>query len=256
MELALLQTDLFWENIPANLANLEEKVWAIKDQVDVIVLPEMFSTGFTMNAEALAEPMNLTTFKWIKQMAAQTKAAVTGSYIVKENGFFYNRLIWMQPDGKYWTYDKRHLFSYAGEEKTYKCGNERLIVEWKGWKFCLLICYDLRFPVWSRNDAAKPYDCLIFVANWPERRIEAWNALLKARAIENVSYVAGVNRVGDDGNNVHYNGDTSAYDFLGNPLAYCSEREETLFVTLDKKALDGFRDSFPALGDGDAFCLL
>lgn len=256
MKLALLQTDLFWENISANLANLEEKIWAMQKEVDVIVLPEMFSTGFTMNAEALAEPMNLTTFKWLRQMAAQTKAAVTGSYIVKENGFFYNRLIWMQPDGKFWTYDKRHLFSYAGEEKKYKGGNDRLIVEWKGWKFCLLICYDLRFPVWSRNDAARPYDCLVYVANWPERRIAAWNALLKARAIENLSYVAGVNRVGDDGNGIHYNGDTSAYDFLGNPLAYSSEREEIVFVNLDKKALEEFRASFPALGDGDAFHLL
>ena len=151
MKLALIQPDLFWENIPANLANLEEKIWAIKGEVDVIVLPEMFTTGFTMNADALAEPMNLTTFKWLKQMAAQTKAAITGSYIVKENGAYFNRLVWMQPDGKFSVYDKRHLFSYAGEDKKYKAGTNRLIVSWKGWRFCLLVCYDLRFPVWSRT---------------------------------------------------------------------------------------------------------
>jgi len=256
MKLALVQPDLFWENISANLANLEEKIWAMTEEVDVIVLPEMFTTGFTMKADVLAEPMNLTTFKWLKQMAVQTKAAVTGSYIVKEQGFFFNRLIWMQPDGKFYTYDKRHLFSYAKEEKTYKAGMSRLIVSWKGWRFCLLICYDLRFPVWSRNDSSSPYDCLIYVANWPKRRINAWNALLKARAIENISYVAGVNRVGEDGNGIHYNGDTSAYDFLGNQMCHSSEKEETLIVRLDKKSMDDFRASFPALCDGDAFHLL
>lgn len=256
MKIALLQTELYWEDVQANLAHLEEQIWSIKDPVDVIMLPEMFTTGFSMNASLLAEPMNLTTFKWMKQMASQNKAAVTGSYIIKENGSFFNRLIWMQPDGVFFTYDKRHLFTYAGEQNVYKSGTNRLVVEWRDWKFCLLICYDLRFPVWSRNDASSPYDCLLYVANWPQRRISAWNALLQARAIENICYTLGVNRVGTDGHGVYYNGDTSAYDFLGNRLAHSAGKEEVLIIELEKEKLDAFRSTFPALSDGDPFHLL
>lgn len=256
MKIALVQTNLYWEDIQANLSNLEEKIWGLQDQVDVIVLPEMFTTGFSMQAPQLAEPMNFTTFKWMKQVAEQTNAVVTGSYIVKENGAFFNRLIWIQPDGKFFSYDKRHLFTLAEEQKTYKGGEARLIVEWREWRFCPLVCYDLRFPVWSRNDALQPYDCLLYVANWPQRRISAWNTLLKARAIENVSYTLGVNRTGNDGHGVYYNGDTSAYDYQGNQLANSSDTEEILLVELDKKGLDAFRVSFPALMDGDPFHLL
>jgi omega-amidase len=252
MHLALVQTDLFWEDISANLSHLEEKIWTIDFEPDVIVLPEMFNTGFCMNT-SLAEPMNFTTFKWMKQMAAQTKAAITGSFMVKENGFVYNRMIWMQPDGYFFTYDKRHLFTYGNEHQHFTQGDKQVIVDWKGWKFCLQICYDLRFPVWSRNTDSNPYDCLIYVANWPQRRVNAWNALLKARAIENLSYCVGVNRIGNDGNGIYHNGDTSAYDFMGTQLTIVSDKEGILRVHLEKEKLEAFKTSFPALQDGDRF---
>jgi predicted amidohydrolase len=256
MKVALIQTDLYWEDISANLSHLEETIWGIKDELDLIVLPEMFNTGFSMKAEKLAEPMNLHTFKWLKQMSQQTNAAITGSYMVKENGSFFNRLVWMQPDGIFYTYDKRHLFTYGGEQHTFKAGNNRLLVDWRGWKFCPLICYDLRFPVWSRNDAQESFDCLLYVANWPQKRIVAWNALLKARAIENVCYCLGVNRVGQDGTGIYHNGDTTSYDFLGHTMAHSTDKEEVLLVALDKQKLAAFRAAFPVLMDGDPYHLL
>ncbi|MBD0257717.1 MAG: nitrilase family protein, partial [Cytophagales bacterium] len=188
LRVTLIQTALHWESPEANLAMLEEKLWLIGEPTDVVVLPEMFTTGFTMNAPALAEPMNLTAFKWLKGQAARTGAVVTGSYIVKENGRYFNRLVWMQPDGVYYVYDKRHLFRMAHEHDTYAAGRERLVVEWKGWRICPMVCYDLRFPVWSRNDARAPYDLLLYVANWPGIRRSAWKTLLRARAIENLAY--------------------------------------------------------------------
>ena len=210
MHITLLQTALHWQNPVANRAMLEETLFTLPEPTDLIVLPEMFTTGFTMNAAALAEPMNLTTFKWLKQMARQTNAAITGSYVVQENGQFYNRLIWMEPDGQFAHYDKRHLFRMADEEKTYTAGTLRLIRTWRGWRICPLICYDLRFPVWSRSRQIAPhqldYDLLLYVANWPAPRQLAWDTLLQARAIENLSYVAGVNRVGQDGNQHTYLG--------------------------------------------------
>ncbi len=253
MRIALVQTSIYWEDIQANLSNLEEKIWKMDKVADVIILPEMFSTGFSMNAEKLSEPSNLTTHKWMKQIAAQTMAAITGSYIVRDNGKFYNRLIWVQPDGTTFKYDKRHVFTMAGEDKVFEKGKGKLIVEWKGWKFCPLICYDLRFPVWSRNTKAKAYDCVIYVANWPQQRAIAWNGLLKARAIENISYTIGVNRIGNDNNGNYYHGDSSAYDFCGNLMTNLSDNEEIIFVDLDKGQLDDFRKKFPALEDGDGF---
>ena len=251
LKLALIQSDIYWQRKDANLAMFEEKIWQVTEPVDIIMLPEMFQTGFTMEHEGLSEPMNLTTFKWMKQMAAQKQAVVTGSYIVKEKGEVFNRLIWMQPDGEFRTYDKRHLFRMAEEDQFYAMGQDRIVVEWKGWKICPLICYDLRFPVWARNRNLE-YDLLLYVANWPAVRVSAWDALLKARAIENVSYSIGLNRVGEDGKGIAYNGHSGAYSAKGEVLAF-SESEEIIYVTLSRQDLDNFRVKFPAHLDADAF---
>ncbi len=253
LRLALIQSDIYWHQIDANLAMFEEKIWQINEPADIIVLPEMFQTGFTMEHEGLSEPMNLTTFKWMKQMAAQKNAAVTGSYIVKEGGKTFNRLVWMQPDGQYKTYDKRHLFRMADEHKHFAEGMDRLVVEWKGWKICPLICYDLRFPVWSRN-VNLDYDLLLYVANWPAVRVNAWDTLLKARAMENVAYSVGLNRVGKDGKDIEYNGHTGAYSPKGEELAFSTD-EEIIHVTLSKESLDSFRKKFPAHLDADQFSI-
>ncbi|MGM9510575.1 amidohydrolase [Larkinella sp. GY13] len=255
LHLTLLQTSLHWENPTANRAMLEEKIFALPEKTDLIVLPEMFTTGFSMNAKALAEPMNLTTFRWLKQMAAQTDAVVTGSYIVQEQGLFYNRLIWMEPDGSFDVYDKRHLFRMAGEELTYAGGTKRLVKSWRGWNICPLICYDLRFPVWSRN-AGLEYDLLIYVANWPAARSTAWNALLQARAIENLAYVAGVNRVGEDGNGHAYAGDSSLIDPKGEVLFRQNQTETVFQTTLSLDELSAYRERFPANRDADDFRII
>ena len=254
LNVTLIQSDLHWEEVPANLAMFEEKIWRISQPTDLIVLPEMFNTGFTMNASAVAEPMNLHTFKWMKQQARQTGAVVTGSFVVKEQEKYYNRLVWMRPDGSYDTYDKRHLFRMAYEHLTYAEGTKRLVTEWKGWRICPLVCYDLRFPVWSRN-GQPPYDVLLYVANWPQARRQAWQALLPARAIENLSYVVGVNRVGTDGKNIPYGGDSAVYNYKGETLFQRVDEEACHTVSLDKEALVAFRTAFPAFLDADAFTL-
>jgi predicted amidohydrolase len=238
----------------------EEQIFSLPEPTDLIVLPEMFTTGFTMEAAAVAEPMNLTTFRWLKQMAAQTGAVVTGSYVVKENGRYLNRLIWMQPDGQFDVYDKRHLFRMAHEDKTYSAGTARLVKEWKGWRICPLICYDLRFPVWSRNKQAGStefaYDLLLYVANWPAARRNTWNTLLQARAIENLSYVVGVNRVGDDPKGNHYTGDSAVVDFRGDVLFRETDKEVVHQQTLSLESLTEFRASFPANLDADDYSLV
>ncbi|GAB3926838.1 amidohydrolase [Larkinella terrae] len=255
LHLTLLQTPLHWENPTANRAMLEEKIFALPEKTDLIVLPEMFTTGFTMNAAPLAEPMNLTTFRWLKQMAAQSGAVVTGSYIVQEKGQFYNRLIWMEPDGSFDVYDKRHLFRMAEEDRTYTAGAKRLIKSWKGWNICPLICYDLRFPVWSRNTDLD-YDLLLYVANWPAPRSLAWNALLQARAIENLAYVAGVNRVGEDGNGHQYAGDSSLIDPKGEVIFRQRDMETVFQTNLSLEDLRAYRERFPANRDADAFQII
>lgn len=252
LNVCLIQTDLFWEDVTANLAALEEKISAIEDTVDVIVLPEMFNTGFTMNTST-AEPMNLTTTRWMKTIALQTKALVIGSFAVKEEGYFYNRLMCVKPDGTFVHSDKRHLFRMGQEHDTYRPGNSRLSVAWKGWKICPLVCYDLRFPVWSRNLAEDPYDLLVYVANWPAKRSNAWNTLLKARAIENLSYVLGVNRVGLDGNEILHQGESVALDYLGEPRHSLGHEETEKVVRLSKSQLDHYRKTFPAYLDADPF---
>ncbi|GAB2599080.1 amidohydrolase [Spirosoma areae] len=259
MHVTLLQPDLYWHDPVANRAMLEERIFTLPEPTDLIVLPEMFTTGFTMDARPVAEPMNLTTFRWLKQMAAQTRAVVTGSYVVQENGRFFNRLVWMQPDGQFDTYDKRHLFRMAGEDAVYTAGTRRIVKEWKGWRICPLICYDLRFPVWSRNQAGESqnfdYDLLLYVANWPAARRNAWNVLLQARAIENLSYVVGVNRVGEDGKHHLYTGDSAVIDFKGEVLFRQTDADLVHQQMLSLDELRAFRSAFPANLDADSFTL-
>ncbi len=249
---SLIQTSLHWQRPTANRAMLEEKIWQINQKTDLIILPEMFTTGFSMDAPRDAEPMNLHTFKWLKQMAAQTQAAIMGSYIVKEEKHYYNRLVFMQPDGNYHTYDKRHLFRMANEHKTYSAGSQKTIINWKGWNILPLVCYDLRFPVWSRN-VNLAYDLLIYVANWPAPRRTAWNTLLAARAIENLCYTIGVNRVGQDDNNIVYAGDSSIIDYKGNALFHKETNEIIYTASIALHELRQYREKFPANLDADDF---
>ncbi|WP_435357247.1 amidohydrolase [Emticicia sp. SJ17W-69] len=255
LKITLIQTNLHWEEPTANLAMLEEKIFGISEATDLIILPEMFNSGFTMNASKVAEPMNLTTTRWMKQMAAQTGAVVTGSFIVKEGENYYNRLLWVEPKGEIDFYDKRHLFRMAKENDVFSEGKKRLIKTIKGWKVCPLICYDLRFPVWSRN-VHLDYDLLIYVANWPKVRMYPWDSLLVARAIENQSYVVGVNRVGEDGNGFPHSGNSAIIDFTGKVLDRAIDNETILSYTLEKTPLDEFRQKFPAYLDADGFVLI
>ena len=256
LKIALVQTDLVWEDPAANKKQITEFLSGIaKNDVDLIILPEMWSTGFSMNADQLAEEMNGISLKFMAELAAEKQAVVTGSLIIcDETGKFYNRLFWVKPDADYEFYDKRHLFSLAKEEEVYTAGTERLIVELKGWKICPLICYDLRFPVWSRN--RNEYDLLIYVANWPERRSFAWKQLLIARAIENQTYVAGLNRIGLDGNGVTHTGDSTVLGPAGETLGAAKQGESFLLqVELSYTELRKFRTTFSFLDDADNFDL-
>lgn len=258
LTIALVQTDLFWKNKTANLAMLEEKIWGIEQKVDLIILPEMFPTGFSMEAKELAEPMNLGICKWMKQMAAQSGSVICGSAIISEKGNFFNRLLWVTPDGEILHYDKRHLFRMAKEDETYSSGASLPIFELKGWKICPQICYDLRFPVYSRNtwnEGVPAYDFLFYVASWPAARSSAWDALLPARAIENLCYVAGVNRVGEDGNGIAYVGHSACYDFKGSPIAHLGEKESIEIFQLHESDLTDYRNKFPAWKDADKFSI-
>lgn len=254
LTLALLQEDLEWERPEVNQQKFEDKIAQLSAEVDLIVLPEMFTTGFSMNAENLAEPDKGPSFEWMQKMAQQKDAAVTGSIITKDGGNFYNRLYFVFPDGDSKKYDKRHTFTLAKENETYASGKDRLIVEFKGWKICPLVCYDLRFPVWSRN--TEDYDLLIYVANWPAARVTAWDTLLKARAIENMSYCVGLNRVGRDGKELDYLGHSAVYDSLGKPVSK-NTLEKVFFeeVTISKDHLSETRSSLKFLQDRDAFTL-
>ena len=260
LKIAIIQSQLHWEDVDANLAMFEEKIWQINKTTDVIVLPEMFTTGFSMQAAKLAEPMNAKTFRWMKQMADQTGALILGSYIVHVHDKYFNRLIWMEPGGNHKTYDKRHLFRMANEHHIYSPGESLLVHTWKGWRICPLICYDLRFPVWSRNryDAESnrlAYDLLIYIANWPLARVSAWETLLRARAIENLSYVVGVNRVGIDGNGVEYNGCSSFIGPKGDTIFSIEDVENIRSFEINSHALASYRDKFPAFSDADEFNL-
>jgi len=250
LTITLIQTDLAWEAVQANLDHLDTKVDAIGQKTDLIILPEMLSTGFSMQADTMAEEMNGTAVTWMREKAAAAQTAVTGSVMIRNAGKFFNRLIWARPDGTMETYDKKHLFRYAGEDNVYTPGSRRLTVELNGWKIRPFICYDLRFPIWTRN-LNNAYDLAIFVANWPERRAAHWRALLRARAIENQAYVAAVNRVGRDGNSIAYSGDSAVIDPLGQVLFEETNDSCTATVHLSKKMLTDYRKQFPAWKDAD-----
>lgn len=253
LNVTLIQTTLFWEDKSANLQMFDDYFQDINES-DLIVLPEMFTTGFSMNPKDHAESMDGPTVSWMKNWSRQLNAAIVGSIIIKEKGHYFNRLLFVFPHGEIETYDKRHLFSLAGEEKFYSSGKDKRVVDFKGWKICPLICYDLRFPVWARNVEA--YDLLLYVANWPARRKEAWQTLLKARAIENQSFVLGVNRVGPDGNNIDHSGNSIVHDPLGNDLSQMRESESQVFqITLSKNDLQEVRNKFSFLADRDTFSI-
>jgi omega-amidase len=258
--ITIIQTNLFWEDKTANLQLLEEKINSIKGKTEIVVLPEMFSTGFSMQPEKFAEKMDGQTVAWMKKISASKKIILTGSLIIEEDEKYFNRLIWMLPNGQHGSYDKRHRFAFAGEDEKYTAGSKRLIASVKGWKINLLVCYDLRFPVWSRQSAVNEneegeleYDLLIYVANWPQRRSLAWKTLLQARAIENQSYVVGVNRVGNDGNNIYHSGDSMVIDPLGEIIYYKTEEEDIFTHALSKERLEEVRTKFPFWKDADEF---
>lgn len=258
LSITTIQTALFWEDTDKNLNHFSGLIAGI-EATDIIVLPEMFTTGFSMNPEKLAKPVGSNGADWMLETAAAKQAVVLGSIITEDSGKYYNRLYVAFPDGSLLSYNKRHLFSLAGEEKHYTAGAEKLIFEYKGWKICPMVCYDLRFPVWSRNrktEAGVDYDVLIYVANWPERRSHAWKSLLPARAIENQAYVVGLNRIGDDGNGIHHSGDSGIYDFKGDLLSYTQADEERVeTVELNRHDMEVFRRAYAFLNDADQFSI-
>ena len=254
MKVAVIQSPLVWEDPQLNRNYFEAKINTIVSEVDLIVLPEMFTTGFTMQAEAVAETMQGQTMLWLQSLAKARKCAITGSLIVTEDGKFYNRMVFVFPTGEVQQYDKRHLFTLAGENLVFTAGTEKIIIEYKGWKICPLICYDLRFPIFSRN--TENYDMLIYVANWPKTRINAWDTLLKARAIENMSYTIGVNRLGVDGTNLEYVGHSQIVDYLGNSVLEPQKGEGVFIAELDKNRLLDTRKKLDFLKDQDQFQLL
>ncbi len=254
LKITIIQSELHWENAEANRAIFSDKIKNIEGKTDLIILPEMFTTGFSMNAKKLAEPNNGKTLQWMINEAKKNNTAITGSVIISENNHFYNRLFFVFPNGNYEKYDKKHTFTLAKENETYIAGTERLIVDYKGWKICPLICYDLRFPVWARN--TEDYDVLIYVANWPKTRILAWDTLLRARAIENMTYCIGVNRMGFDGNDHEYIGHSSVYDVLGKQISTTSfEKDFTETVVLEKEHVESNRKKLQFLKDRDGFTL-
>ena len=259
LNFTLIQAQLQWEDKEANLEAFKKKISGIPASSHVIVLPEMFSTGFSMRPEALAETMEGPTIAWMKGTALENKKIITGSVIIEEAGRFYNRMIWMLPNGQYGYYDKKHLFAFAGEDQHYSAGNKRLVASVNGWKINLQVCYDLRFPVWARQqfqeDGSFEYDVLVYVANWPERRSHAWKTLLQARAIENQCYVIGVNRTGADGNEINHSGDSMVVDPLGEILYHKAHEEDVQTVSLDKKHLEEVRNKFPFWKDADPFII-
>jgi omega-amidase len=256
---SLIQTNLHWEDKAANLSMLEEKIKQRQEHTEIVILPEMFTTGFSMNPSAFAENMEDETVKWMQRIAAEEKIILMGSIIIGEENKFYNRLIWMLPNGQYGKYDKRHLFGFAKEDQHYSAGNKRLIAQAKGWKINVQVCYDLRFPIWARQQPTEngdaEFDILIYVANWPERRSHAWKTLLCARAIENQCYVIGVNRVGDDGNNIYHSGNSMVVDPLGQVLYHKADEEDIFTITLNKEKLNEVRERFPFLKDADNFSI-
>jgi omega-amidase len=270
LTITTIQTELQWEDKAANLRHFESKIDALQQPTELVILPEMFSTGFSMQPERLAETMDGPTLRWMQETAARKRIILTGSVIIEEKGHYFNRLIWMLPSGQYGYYDKRHRFAYAGEDEKYTAGSKRLVASVKGWRVLLLVCYDLRFPVWSRQTPGEPrpgdpnllstdppleYDLLLYIANWPERRSHAWKTLLQARAIENQCFVAGVNRIGNDGHEIHHSGDSMIIGALGETLYHAGDKDETHTHTLEKEELIKIRQRFPFWRDADHFSI-
>ena len=255
LKITIIQTSLYWENVDENLHLFDHKISGITEQTDLIILPEMFNSGFTMNTKLVAERMNGKTMQWMSAKAREKNAVITGSLIIKENEKYFNRLVWMNPSGTYRHYDKRHLFRMGEEQHHFSAGDKKMLVNLKGWKICPLICYDLRFPVWSRNGkGTNEYDLLLYVANWPERRNHAWKILLTARAIENQCYVAGLNRIGKDGNDITHSGDSTIINAKGEIISRVKANEDVVeTVTLSHQELDEFRKLFPVSLDADDF---
>lgn len=257
-----IQADLKWEDKQANLLMFEDHLRNLETKTEVVVLPEMFSTGFSMRPEALAETMEGETVQWMKEMSAKYRVALTGSFIAKDEDKFFNRMIWVLPNGQITYYDKRHLFGYAGENQHYSAGEKRVIVSVKGWRILLQVCYDLRFPVWARQQLSvqeetgelqPEYDVLLYVANWPERRSHAWKTLLCARAIENQCYVVGLNRVGKDNNDIYHSGNSMVIDPLGEIMYHMADEEDVNTILLQKEPLEAARTKYPFWKDGDSF---
>ena len=254
LSITLIQTPLHWHDAAANRALFDDWFEQVPQSSQLVVLPEMFGSGFTMESGSVAESMAGPTVHWLKEKSREMDKTLCGSLVIEENGDFFNRFLWVQPDGGLATYDKRHLFRMADEQKHYQSGGKHILVELGEWRVCPLICYDLRFPVWFRNRGN--YELLLCVANWPGARQVAWNALLKARAIENLCYAVGVNRVGTDGNGVSYRGGTSAYDYEGGVLLEVYDDPCLHTVTFDGEALNQYRKTFPAWRDADQFDLI
>lgn len=249
-----IQADLIWENPAENIKFFEDKIKTISANTDLVVLPEMFTTGFTMQPKNVAESMNSLSITWMKKIAKEYDIAITGSLVIEDDNQFYNRLVFIKPSGKIDVYDKRHSFTLAGEHEVYSSGTEKIIIDFKGWKICPLICYDLRFPVWARN--TENYDILIYMANWPDTRIKAWRTLLKARAIENMSYTIGVNRTGLDANNYQYSGSSLIFDYLGETLSNLAENEVGIIsAVLKKDHQNKVRNKLGFLNDKDSFTI-
>ncbi len=253
LNIALIQSDLLWEDPEGNRKMFEGKINTISEGVDLIILPEMFTTGFTMKPQNIDISEGDATVKWMQRLARENKAALMGSIVFQEQDRFFNRLFFVSSEGRLETYDKKHTFTLAGEDEVYEAGNQKLILEYKGFKICPMICYDLRFPVWARN--MEDYDILVYVANWPKKRIHAWDTLLKARAIENMAYCIGVNRVGLDGMDFEYTGHSAIYDALGQKIGF-SEEDEIIYAALHKEHVESTRKKLRFLEDRDNFSLI
>jgi omega-amidase len=256
LNLALCQCSPVWEDPQANHKMFETHIISVAERADVIVLPEMFTTGFTMDPIKVAQPMTGETVSWMCELATKQNVTIVGSVIIEDEGQYYNRMIWARPNKEPLHYNKKHLFTFAGEDKHYTAGNKQVVVEIAGWKLASFVCFDLRFPVWCRNTEHNQYDAALFIASWPKARSLQWNTLLRARAIENQAYVVAVNRVGKDGNDIHYNGDSQLIDGLGNVLVHEVETESVKLVTLEKTHLQNTRVQFPFLREADAHLLL
>lgn len=254
LTVTIIQSDLAWENPQKNRDVFSEKIQSIKERTDLIVLPEMFTTGFTLNAKPLAEPENGPTLNWMMEKAQSKNAVIIGSLIITENGKYFNRLFWVRPDGSYLSYDKRHLFRMADEHKVFSGGEERIIAELKGWKILPLVCYDLRFPAWARGPK-KDYDLIIYIANWPESRSSSWRLLLPARGVENQAYAIGVNRVGIDGTGKSYRGDSAIFNPIGKIIVQEAYKEGIFTESLSMQELDRYRSKFPVWMDSDSFTI-